>query len=31
MELKNGIDLPYYTQEELNEKIKAERSPYYSD
>jgi hypothetical protein len=31
MELNKGIDLPYYTPEELNEKIKAERSPYYND
>ncbi len=31
MELQNGIDLPYYTLEELNEKIKTERQPYYND
>lgn len=31
MELNDGIDLPYYTFEELNEKIIAERKPYYND
>ncbi|MBA3663757.1 MAG: hypothetical protein H0W61_06060 [Bacteroidetes bacterium] len=27
----NGIDLPFYTHEELNEKIKTERQTYYSN
>ncbi len=31
MVLENGIDLPFYTIEELNEKIKTERQPYYND
>jgi hypothetical protein len=31
MELDKGIDLPCYTIEELNEKIKTERQPYYND
>lgn len=31
MELTNTIELPYYNKEELNEKIKSERLPYYND
>lgn len=31
LELTEGIDLPCYTHEELNEKIKNERQPYYND
>ncbi|MCE3229743.1 MAG: hypothetical protein K0S32_4294 [Bacteroidetes bacterium] len=31
MELKDGIDLPFYTIEELNERIRSERQPYYND
>ena len=31
MVLEEGIDLPCYTEEELNEKIKSERQPYYND
>jgi len=31
MELQEGIDLPYYTLQELNEKIKTERQTYYND
>jgi hypothetical protein len=28
---QNGIELPFYTTEQLNEQIKAERLPYYKD
>lgn len=31
MELQEGIDLPFYTVEELNEKIRNERQTYYND
>jgi hypothetical protein len=31
LELKDGISLPVYTIDELNEKIKTERQPYYND
>ena len=31
IELSNGVELPFYTNEELNEKIKNERKPYYND
>jgi len=31
IELNNGISLPFYSIEELNEKIKIERQPYYND
>ncbi len=31
VQLQNGIDLPFYTLAELNQKIKAERQPYYND
>jgi hypothetical protein len=30
MEIKNGIDLPYYTQDDLDEKIKTERQTYFN-
>lgn len=31
MLLDDGLDLPFYTKDELNEKIKSERQPYYND